>query len=130
MPSKNWWLQKFNGPGITYELGISIYQNQLVWITGPHKPRGGQDLENFWAPDGFKSKIPQGKKVIADTIYRDPVCTIQNPLDTPEVWRFKQQAQSLLVESQEVRVNYFCKWTDHQLEGSISCSYCNLDVSL
>jgi hypothetical protein len=94
MPSKDWWSQKINGPGVTYELGILVYHNQLVWISGPHKPRGGRDLENFRAPNGLKSKIPQGKKAIADAIYKDPVCAIRNPLDTPEVRRFKRRARA------------------------------------
>ena len=94
MPSKDWWSKKFNGPGVTYELGILIYENQLVWISGPHRPRGGRDLEHFRAPNGLKSKIPQGKKVIADAIYKDPVCSIWNPLDTLEVWRFKQRTRA------------------------------------
>jgi hypothetical protein len=35
-----------------------------------------------------------GKKVIADTIYKDPTCSIHNRLDTPEVKRFKKRAQA------------------------------------
>jgi hypothetical protein len=53
-------------------------------------PGNGGDLVNFKAPDGLKSKIPAGKKVIADRIYRDPVCSIRNPKDTPEVRKFKR----------------------------------------
>jgi hypothetical protein len=57
-------------------------------------PGNGGDLVNFKAPDGLKSKIPAGKKVIADRIYRDPVCSIRNPQDTPEVRKFKRRARA------------------------------------
>ena len=35
-----------------------------------------------------------GEKVIADTIYADPTCSIRNPLDTPEVKLFKKRARA------------------------------------
>jgi hypothetical protein len=35
IPSTEWFSQKFNGPGLTYELGIAIHQQKLVWIRGP-----------------------------------------------------------------------------------------------
>jgi hypothetical protein len=75
IPSAKWYAHKFNGPGLSYELGISIYDNYLVWIRGPE--RAG-DLEAFRAPNGLKSKIPAGKKVIADSAYKDPVCSMTN----------------------------------------------------
>jgi hypothetical protein len=46
IPSAKWYSHKFNGPGLSYELGISIYDNYLVWIRGPERagwqgpPRG------------------------------------------------------------------------------------------
>jgi hypothetical protein len=54
----------------------------------------GGDLVNFKVPNGLKSKIPAGKKVVADRIYRDPVCAIRNPQDTPEVRKFKRRARA------------------------------------
>jgi hypothetical protein len=49
-------------PGLTYELGIAIHQQKLVWIRGPEQSGKG-DLQNFRAQNGLKSKIPCGKKV-------------------------------------------------------------------
>jgi hypothetical protein len=94
IPSKQWFSPKFNGPGLTYELAIAINANQLMWIRGPMPSGNGGDLVNFKAPNGLKSKIPAGKKVIADRIYRDPVCSIRNPQDTPEVRKFKRRARA------------------------------------
>ena len=93
IPSTQWYSHKSNGPGLTYELGIAIHHQNLVWIRGPERSARG-DLNNFKAPGGLKSKIPAGKKVIADEIYKDPVCAIKNPQDTKEVRRFKRRARA------------------------------------
>ena len=94
IPSTEWYSHKFNGPGLTYELGIAIYHNLLVWIRGPHRSGKGTDLTRFQEPNGLKSKIPAGKKVIADEIYKDPVCSLRNRLDTPEVKKLKRRARA------------------------------------
>ena len=57
-------------------------------------PGNGGDLVNFKAPNGLKRKVPAGKKVIADRMYKDPVCSIRNPQDTPEVRKFKRRARA------------------------------------
>jgi len=88
-----WYSHKFNGPGLSYELGISIYHSDLVWIRGP-APAATHDLTIFRVPNGLKSKIPAGKKVIADSSYKDQVCSIRNSQDTPEVKKFKRRARA------------------------------------
>jgi hypothetical protein len=93
IPSTEWYSHKFDGPGLTYELGIAIHQQKLVWIRGPERSGKG-DLQNFRAENGLKSKIPGGKKVVADSIYKDPVCAIKNPQDTADVRRFKRRARA------------------------------------
>jgi DDE superfamily endonuclease len=93
IPSTEWYSQKFNGPSVTYEIAIAIYENRIVWIRSPQRSGKG-DLQNFRAPNGLKSKIPAEKKVIADRAYKDPTCTIRNPIDTPEVKKFKRRARA------------------------------------
>ena len=58
-------------------------------------PDNGGDLVNFKAPNGLKRKVPAGKKVIADRMYKDPVCSIRNPQDTPEVRKLKRRELEL-----------------------------------
>jgi hypothetical protein len=48
--------------GLSYELGISIFNNKLVWINGPF-PAGNTDLMIYRKDGGLKSMIPAGKKV-------------------------------------------------------------------
>lgn len=57
-------------------------------------PGNGGDLVNFKAPNGLRRKIPAGKKVIADRMYKDPVCSIRNSQDTTEVRKFKRRARA------------------------------------
>ena len=33
--SQKWWLHKFNGPGVRYEIALSIRTGLIVWINGP-----------------------------------------------------------------------------------------------
>ena len=95
IPSTEWFSHKYNGPGLSYELAIAIHQQKLVWIRGPR--RSGKYNDNTYFkedPDGLLPKIPAGKKVIADSLYKNAVCSIRNPLDTPEVRKFKQRARA------------------------------------
>lgn len=76
-PNKNWYSHKFNGPGLSYELGIAIRKNQLCWINGPFQASfhdskvfatndGDVDdpVTKFRCGDGLKTQIPEGKRLI------------------------------------------------------------------
>jgi SRSO17 transposase len=82
-PSVGWYSKKYNKAGLSYELGIAIRENKLVWINGPF-PVGQNDLTIYRKPDGLKDKIPQGKKVVGDESYRAEPNTIstRNPFDS------------------------------------------------
>jgi len=93
-PSAKWHSHKFHGAGLAYELGISVFENKLVWINGPY-PCGDSDLVIFRKEDGLRSKIPPGKKVIADRGYSgddQPMLALRNKHDTDEVKDFKSRA--------------------------------------
>ena len=94
-PSSGWYSQKYNKAGLSYELGISIYYNKLVWINGPF-PAGRNDKQIFSASDGLKSKIPVGKKIVADEGYRgDPdLVATRNSFDIGPLKRFKARVKA------------------------------------
>ena len=46
-----------------------MYDNPLVWLSGPFKA-SMHDLTIFRAANGLKEMIPQGKRVIADNGYK------------------------------------------------------------
>lgn len=84
---------KFKNPGLTYELGVSIFHNSLVWMKGPDKA-SVHDITVF--RDELKDKIPNGKKAIADKAYRGEKEKVSapNPRDPKELRRFKSRARA------------------------------------
>ena len=88
---------KFHGAALSYEVAVSIYTSQLVWINGPF-PAGTQDPEIFVLSNGLKNRIPAGKKVIADRAYGwkslANVVRIKNRGNTAEVRMFKRQVRA------------------------------------
>ena len=94
-PSSNWFLQKFNGAGLVYEVAIGIFRNQVCWINGPF-PASQSDNKVFSKNDGLKSKIPNGKRVIADGNYHTQqnanVVSGQNEHDSTELKNLKKRA--------------------------------------
>jgi hypothetical protein len=84
-----WYSHKHKKAGLMYELGISIFNNKLIWINGPF-PAGNTDLVIYHKDVGLKSMIPAGKKVIADEGYRvEAQITTRNRVDSTAVKEFK-----------------------------------------
>jgi hypothetical protein len=94
-PDKNLCSYKNKKPGVVYELAIAVYESRLVWINGPFLA-ATNDLDVFRMPGGLKSKIPKGKRVIADQGYvgEPEICAVRNPLDTKEVKELKKRAKA------------------------------------
>lgn len=72
-PGSKWYTHKHNSAGVSYELGIAIRRNQLVWINGPF-PASRHDITTFRSANepanGLKAKIPDGKRAIGDSGYK------------------------------------------------------------
>jgi hypothetical protein len=72
-PGSKWYSHKHNSAGVSYELGIAIRRNQLVWINGPF-PASRHDITTFRSTNepanGLKAKIPDGKRAIGDSGYK------------------------------------------------------------
>jgi hypothetical protein len=66
--------------GFNYELGISIYENSLVWIAGSFMS-SKHDLRTF-REDGLADMIPAGKKAITDQGYRGDLVGVGKPVAT------------------------------------------------
>ncbi len=71
-----WHSKKFNGPGLRYEVAISICSGDVVWFNGPFACGNWPDLKIF--RHGLIFELDEGEKVEADSGYRgqpDSVCT-------------------------------------------------------
>ena len=94
-PNTNWKSHKSNGPGYSYEVALSLYDSKIIWIDGPF-PAATGDLTTFCHDGGLKSKIPPGKKLMADLSYRSQrdCCAVKNELDSLEVREFKRRGRA------------------------------------
>jgi hypothetical protein len=86
---------KFNHAGLSYELGIALGSQRLVWMNGPF-PAGRSDLKIF-KEDGLKAKLAAcAKMCIADGGYAGSQhvhqCSTPNTHDCRPVSRFKARA--------------------------------------
>lgn len=86
--NRQYFSHKFHSAGLSYELGISVFTNQVVWTNGPF-PAGTADITIY--RKGLKDKIPEGKRVIGDAGYRGEPKTISvpNQFDSKELRKFK-----------------------------------------
>ena len=94
-PSTKWYSHKFNGPGVVYELAVDLYDDKLLWVNGPFQA-GDSDIAVFRKPGGLSTKVPIGRKLIADNGYHGQEHQISAPnrYDAPEVNEFKRRARS------------------------------------
>ena len=93
-PDKKWFSHKHKTAGVVYELAIALFDGSLIWINGPF-PAGQSDLAVFRKPGGLKSKIPVGKRVIADQGYKaESMLSTRNPMDTKDVKELKRRAKA------------------------------------
>lgn len=91
-PSSSWYSHKHKGPGLTYEVGISIWDNKLVWVNGPFRA-GKNDIGMFCSDDGLESKIPDNKFVLGDSAYKSSAkATVKKQTDSRELKEFKNRA--------------------------------------
>jgi hypothetical protein len=88
--SKNpkYYSHKHKHVALTYELGISVYENKLLWIKGP-KPASKHDISVY--QEELKNKIPAGKRALGANGYHGEPNTISTPNshDSPELCQFK-----------------------------------------
>ena len=64
--SNKWWSNNFNGPAVKYEVAISIFGGDIVWVNGPFK--GGESDITIFRND-LKNMLSEGEKVEADKGY-------------------------------------------------------------
>jgi len=94
-PSSKWCSHKHKSAGLSYELGISIYKNKLVWINGPFK--AATHDKTIFKKD-LSKKIPAGKRAIADRGYSGKACehqlSIRNARDSQGLKEFKKRVRA------------------------------------
>jgi hypothetical protein len=76
--STAWYSHKFHGPGLRYELAVSISTGDIVAFNGPFPCGAFPDLKIFRSR--LKQELGQGEKVVADRGYKGDTktCTPDN----------------------------------------------------
>jgi DDE superfamily endonuclease len=94
-PSAKHFSHKFKGPGVAYEIVIHVRSQKILWVSGPYQA-GMPDVEMPRQPDGILTKIPAGKKIIADKAYRGEANKLStpNPHDSAVVSAYKGRARA------------------------------------
>lgn len=93
-PSSSWFSHKSNGPGLTYEIVMSIYTSKVLWANGPF-PAGKSDISMF-REGGLLERMPEGGRLVGDEGYRgEPgFISTQNNFDSDELADFKKRARA------------------------------------
>ena len=68
-PSTKWYSPKYKKAALTYEIGVAINHNKVVWVNEPF-PAGENDKTVFDKPDGLRSKLKEGQLLLGDQGYR------------------------------------------------------------
>ena len=85
--SEKWYSHKFNGPGLRYEIAVSIQAGEISWINGPYPCGEYSDLKIFRSE--LIHALDPGEKVVADKGYRGEACFIQKNEGSEEEHRAK-----------------------------------------
>jgi hypothetical protein len=90
----SYYSHKFKQSGVNYELGISVFDNALVWMNGPFKA-SRHDITIFRRA-GLQTRIPQGHRIIGDSGYIGEPVVISTPNvhDPVALRKFKSRARA------------------------------------
>ena len=135
------WSHKYNGPGLAYELALSLTEPKLVWLKGPLLAGANSDRKTFKSKhpqlknqptEALKDMIPVGKKAITDGGYRkrgDPKIAAPNSHDTEELRTFKARAR-MRQENFNQRIKRFECLTNDFRHGMEEHGQCFVAVSV
>ena len=93
---KRYMSHKYGKAAYNYEVGVAVRESKIVHVCGPTFQQNDGTVS--LRPDGIQSKVPAGKKVIADRGYKDynPTGILSTPSDRdPDpLKKFKNRALS------------------------------------
>lgn len=88
--AKKWYSHKFKGPGLRYEVAVSIKGGDIVWTNGPFPCGSWPDISIFRA--GLISKLRRREMVEADKGYRGQPDKVRTPDDYETVEERNQKS--------------------------------------
>ena len=86
--SRSWFSHKFKGPGVRYEIGVSIATGWIVWVNGPY--RCGTWPDEKIAQDGLHHILEDGERYIADGGYKSRLALVPDDTTTQQECNYIQ----------------------------------------
>ena len=108
-----WYSHKFNGPGLRYEVAISIQGGDIVWINGPFPCGSWPDIKIF--RERLMHALPQGEKAEADMGYRGEPTKIDLPEENIFGSNIQREAKALVRSRHETCNRRFKQWNSLSL---------------
>jgi hypothetical protein len=133
--STKWYSHKFNGPGLRYEVCLSIQGGHVVWTNGPFPCGRWNDIEIF--RHGLMQKLEDGEMTEADKGYRGQPDKIRLVSDwhTKEEKRYKIMARGRhehingrLKNFKILKLPFRHNLRDHQKVFRSICVICELAI--
>ena len=117
----SYWSHKFNHPGLSYEIAIAIFSDQIVWVNGPF-PAGMSDLQIFKKKGLSTLLIDAKEKAVADGTYTH--FAVSQRGNGSHEWKSAKNRHRARQESVNRRIKvYRClqdRWRhDHNLHGHV-----------
>lgn len=82
--SSEWYSHKLNGPGVRYEIAVSLHSAKAVWASGPFQPGKFPDVTIF--RQGLRKRLSSQEYVVADDGYGDTKCIKPPGEHHPQHW--------------------------------------------
>ena len=118
---KGWYSHKLNGPGIRYEIGISLKKGHLVWVHGPFPCGEWPDVMIF--RHCLKDFLDENERVEADDEYmgEEPVsCKMPGGFysrsEDVGLWRQRLRSRHETANSRLKNFDILCQRYRHGLE--------------
>ncbi|KAL7527041.1 hypothetical protein ACHAXR_001767, partial [Thalassiosira sp. AJA248-18] len=102
-PGSHWYDHKSHSAGVSYEIGVDVRRPRICWINGP-KPasvsesvtfNGGKKKDKQKDPNCLANKIPEGKRVLADSALKgSKKASTRMPGNSLATKQFKARAQA------------------------------------
>jgi len=87
-----WYSHKFHGPGLRYELAVSI-AGDIVWINGPYPAGSSPDLSIY--TETLRHKLVRNEVVVGDATYRDVTCVYDDGMNLETLRKIRARQESV-----------------------------------
>jgi len=126
--STKWYSHKHNGPGLRYEIAVSIFGGRIVWASGPFKCGENSDVSIFRR--GLKKRLDTDEFVIADNGYHDERCITPPRENHPLRKRFSQiRARHETVNGRMKQFRVLRETFHHPLHRHADCFFAVLNIT-